>query len=148
MDNQERVQLLVDALQSGEFEQGRDALGQVDGATGKVKYCCLGVACEVAIANGLALERWVGANGNVYYADRETPDFETDTDLTTGVAKWYGFDKSLDPSNPKLGVNQHGGDVFATGANDDLRADFATIGAAFKAKYIDEVDYQFLEGDM
>lgn len=147
MANVVRVQLLVDALQSGEFEQARDTLGLFDEAVGKVKYCCLGVACEVAIANGLALERWIGANGNVCYADRETPDFESDTDLTTGVAKWYGFD-GPDFSNPKLGVDQHGGDVYATGANDDLRADFATIGAAFKAKYIDEVDYQFLEGEM
>lgn len=40
----------VEALRSGEFEQGVGKLKDGDG-----KYCCLGVACEVAIRNGLYL---------------------------------------------------------------------------------------------
>lgn len=46
------IQLWVDALRSGEFDQCQDVLHkQEDG------YCCLGVACEVAIQDGLPLER-------------------------------------------------------------------------------------------
>jgi hypothetical protein len=39
----------IAALRSGKFLQGKDYL-KVDG-----KYCCLGVACELAIADGLAV---------------------------------------------------------------------------------------------
>jgi hypothetical protein len=47
--NRERVALLVEALESGQYEQGRWSLSK-DG-----KFCCLGVACEVARANGLSI---------------------------------------------------------------------------------------------
>lgn len=40
----------VSALRSGEYEQGEGALSR-DG-----EYCCLGVLCEVAVDNGLALD--------------------------------------------------------------------------------------------
>ena len=41
MPNKEQLQLLVNALVSGEFPQARDALRTTKG------YCCLGVACEI-----------------------------------------------------------------------------------------------------
>lgn len=40
----------VEALRSGEYRQGSGSL-QADG-----KFCCLGVACDVAIKNGVPLE--------------------------------------------------------------------------------------------
>lgn len=47
----ENAKKWVAALRSGKYEQGRTLLC----ANGK--YCCLGVACEVAIANGVELKR-------------------------------------------------------------------------------------------
>lgn len=41
MANKEHIQLWVDALRSGEYQQARSALKTSEG------YCCLGVACEV-----------------------------------------------------------------------------------------------------
>ena len=49
--NKENIQKWVDGLLSGEYEQGRGKLNK-DG-----KFCCLGVACEVAIKNGLNLSK-------------------------------------------------------------------------------------------
>lgn len=48
------AQLWVDALRSGDYKQGRYTLTEVrpDGEFD----CCLGVACKVAIANGVSVE--------------------------------------------------------------------------------------------
>jgi hypothetical protein len=43
--NKENIRLWVDALRSGEYEQGKNYLLSPDG---KQRYCCLGVACEIS----------------------------------------------------------------------------------------------------
>jgi hypothetical protein len=50
----EKKALWVAALRSGEYPQGRDHLATKRG-DGTFAFCCLGVACEVAIKNGLPL---------------------------------------------------------------------------------------------
>jgi hypothetical protein len=50
----EKKALWVAALRSGEYEQGKNHLA-VRQADGTFAFCCLGVACEVAIKNGLPL---------------------------------------------------------------------------------------------
>jgi hypothetical protein len=52
--NKENIRLWVDALRSGEYEQAKRALTVVED-DGKQKDCCLGVACKVAIKNGVSL---------------------------------------------------------------------------------------------
>lgn len=47
----------LEALRSGEYEQGRNALNE------NGNYCCLGVLCDVAVKSGLALE--VGERGQI-----------------------------------------------------------------------------------
>lgn len=48
------AQKWVEALRSGKYKQGRKALTVIENG---VEYdCCLGVACKVAIENGLDLE--------------------------------------------------------------------------------------------
>lgn len=42
----------VDALRSGEYEQGRNRLAQQT-QDGRVEYCCLGVLCELAVKDGV-----------------------------------------------------------------------------------------------
>ena len=44
------AQKWVDALRSGKYKQGSDALVKGN------EYCCLGVACAVAIKNGLTVK--------------------------------------------------------------------------------------------
>lgn len=43
----------ADVLESGEYAQGRQVLRTVDN-----KYCCLGVACDIAIKEDLSLGEW------------------------------------------------------------------------------------------
>jgi hypothetical protein len=42
------AQKWVEALRSGKYQQTRYLISRKDG-----KYCCLGVACELAIAEGV-----------------------------------------------------------------------------------------------
>lgn len=41
----------VDALRSGEYEQGKEYLEDDN------KYCCLGIACSIAEENGIAVNK-------------------------------------------------------------------------------------------
>lgn len=43
--------LWVDALRSGDYDQGQGLLREVDGG-----YCCLGVLCDLAVKNGIIPE--------------------------------------------------------------------------------------------
>lgn len=68
----ELKRLWIEALKSGEYEQGEGALkvsqkydAMTDAATilPKAQYCCLGVLADVAIKNGFLVEyegKWVG----------------------------------------------------------------------------------------
>lgn len=59
MANTENMAKWAEALESGEYEQGRNHLAIIgeDTESGKTFYCCLGVACEVAIKNGVELSK-------------------------------------------------------------------------------------------
>lgn len=50
----------IDTLLSGKYEQGREELQTADG-----KFCCLGVLCEMAIADGVVVD--VEKAGTVTY---------------------------------------------------------------------------------
>lgn len=52
--------LWVAALRSGKYKQGKQLLNR-DG-----EYCCLGVACEVAMEHGLALDKVVDMGSTFY----------------------------------------------------------------------------------
>ena len=56
----EARQLWIDALRSGDYEQTRETLCE-DG-----RYCCLGVACEVAIQNEPELQIYKIEKGYAY----------------------------------------------------------------------------------
>lgn len=140
--NQERIALLVAALRSGEFEQTTSYLKRYASFNGPeeeptARHCCLGVACEVAIANGLDIsERQIrnSSGGASFGFSSTTLPFE--------VMRWYGFaDRDpallLDPPKkwwkiwrrkPTLGK--------ATGANDFLRWNFSQIADAFEWTYL------------
>ena len=46
MINKKTKDLWIEALRSGDYEQGREALCRVD-SSGNARYCCLGVLAEV-----------------------------------------------------------------------------------------------------
>ena len=61
--NQEIKERWAAALESGEYQQGRGALVRKS-ATGNLSYCCLGVLCELAVADGVI-------EPAVFFSDRE-----------------------------------------------------------------------------
>jgi hypothetical protein len=88
------AQKWVDALRSGEFEQAKGALYKNGG------YCCLGVACEVALRDGLDLEveefslpTENGLSNHKTYAGSESL-------LPAEVMRWLGLRPSVPPNIP------------------------------------------------
>jgi hypothetical protein len=50
-----RLLLWIEALESGEYEQGTGLLEYVEEGSEVTRRCCLGVLCRVAVNNGLDL---------------------------------------------------------------------------------------------
>lgn len=75
------AKLWVEALRSGKFKQTTGRLA----AKGH-KFCCLGVACEVAIANGVKVkkEKPESDDGDIMYDG-------SDDVLPVSVQKWLGL---------------------------------------------------------
>jgi hypothetical protein len=78
----ENAQKWVAALRSGEYKQCAGMLTKLDGDK-VIGHCCLGVACEVAIANGVELK----------VEDCETRRIYNDDDavLPDPVVEWLGL---------------------------------------------------------
>lgn len=107
MVNIQRVQMLVDALRSGEYTQCKNRLSDMD-ASGQARHCCLGVAHEIhKAATGIAFVR-------------------TRASLSLPARDWFGFEHS----DPFLGTSR------ATTWNDDLNKTFPEIADAFENTYI------------
>jgi hypothetical protein len=73
----------LDALRSGKFKQGREALRSNHG--GDTRHCCLGVLCELAVEDGVARRK-----GNRYLDCSEI--------LPRDVQHWA----ELDDPNPSV----------------------------------------------
>lgn len=115
--NKDRVRLLVQALDSNEFQQGAGSL-RLAQADGTVKHCCLGVATVVALRNGLQVgtdEAW-GRNSI----------------LTPAVQAWYGFDAE----HPTL--VQPDGNCDGAAALNDSGHGFRYIAECFRLTFLDE----------
>lgn len=136
--NKERVQLLVDALRSGEYVQGRSMLRTLDDT-----YCCLGVACDVARLNGVSIE-WEKTRSGCDCGDCPESSWTFDGSgeaLRRRVAEWYGFhikDNGMyaDPIIGKLDNTT----VSMIQANDDFSWDFNMIADAVEATFLTEGD--------
>lgn len=136
------IRLLITALRSGNFTQGRQRLTTIMRPSGKHQDCCLGVACKVAVGNGVPLLLELHENTELhgsgdgadhikvlYYVggsdDREM------TLLPTSVRNWYGF-ASRGPS-----VFDRNGELRdLTVLNDDQDYTFEDIAYAIEATYI------------
>jgi|SRR5207247_10631804 len=95
----ERIALWADALDSGEFEQGQSAL-EIIKKDGTKENCCMGVACRVAMRNGLELHTETKFDDSVemtWFSAGSTYNAGSSTYLPQAVMDWYGFDIN-DPS--------------------------------------------------
>lgn len=131
MINRDRIGLWVKALRSGEFVQGSGTLENegIDAEGNPVKeLCCLGVACRVAMRNGLNLPITTSPNSHLtFFGENRATGF-----LPDEVQEWYGFDND----NPWIGTGQNL--VRAVDANDGRGFSFNTIATLVEDRYINE----------
>ena len=80
--------LLADALESNRFKQGRRYLCYEEEKT--MYYCCLGVACELAMENGIRLGKRKETTSGVYHYIGSNRQELTGV-LPYEVMKWLGF---------------------------------------------------------
>jgi hypothetical protein len=92
------AQKWVEALESGEFKQGRGALSR-DG-----DYCCLGVACELAIREGVKVKKEAATKEN--YAKYDGEEYF----LPEKVRKFFGLktDRGTLPDGETLAQKNDG----------------------------------------
>ena len=144
---QERVRELVAWLRGqgprGALEQGREVLARHRGDGRPAAYCCLGVACEVAMAGGVevvwSLKRdddwflWCGPS------QKGTEAFHTTSAPPSLVREWFGFGRP----NPWLQVppqmvaeHRVPQRITAFQANDFYRFTFEQIADLFEYTYV------------
>jgi hypothetical protein len=137
--NKDRIALWVEALRGGEYLQGQAQLVTFEG-----KYCCLGVAVEVALKNGYEPQTTCNSYGATL-----TEGYDVNNSvLWPGVQDWYGL-----RADPVIGVagdffdaegledvhREADWQVIASEANDDLDLTFEQIAAAVQKRYLEEV---------
>jgi hypothetical protein len=82
--NPEIKDLWINALESGEFEQGRGALNR------NGEFCCLGVLCELAYRSGVLVKKEKAKSDYVNIVKYDGMD----TYLPNSVEQWAGIDSS------------------------------------------------------
>lgn len=136
--NTENMRTFVAALRSGEFQQGRNKLEKnVDGV---VVHCCLGVACRVALANGVEME--ITSKPDAFTRDAITSFHGNSSFMPPKVSQWLGlagsgsdYDKTGWPENPAL-VAEDGVEYSASVLNDERLYTFDQIADAFERTYL------------
>lgn len=136
MVNKERVALLIEELRNGGRKQGKGALLRI--RNGEEEACCLGVACEVARANGLQIATVKdGTRGcDCELCTRTDVRREYDGEinhLPPSVQEWYGFFSK----NPYARTSD-GCEYTAVQMNDELEMPFSEIADAFERMYLSE----------
>lgn len=116
--NKQAIRTWVERLRDPNSKQGRSVLGTSDG-----NRCCLGVACDIAVENGVIPAPTPREDrGSVLEYDGES------SYLPEKVRKWFGFDFS----NPSVGH------CNATHLNDNLGWTFPVIAAAIEETYLSD----------
>lgn len=139
--NRERVLLLADALKSGRYRKGMSRLHYIPGNDAD-SWCCLGVASDIAIRNGLDITRVIVQDVYLQGSKEVFGGHTRDEYLCAAVREWYGFDEA----NPELrsagGMTVSAASWNDTGAPEDGKGqreqDFTEIAAAFRRTYCGE----------
>lgn len=118
-DQKLRVQTLIDALRSNEYNQATGALHPSDG------FCCLGVGCDVS-----GLGRWLPEGDGIMYYEPAGHDHKSSVFLPLLVGTYYGTE--FDVRTPR-------GTATAANLNDEQGWTFEQIADLWQ-KALDEVD--------
>lgn len=152
--NEQRVALWVQALRNPELVQGTGQLAyryiNQDSDDSPWQQCCLDVACQVALANGLEgvweTEEVVGGRASRVYVWGMTlgdpgdpaglghfvrPERDKNL-LPPPVRDWFG----LTDVDPTVAVDEDGAYISASQANDELRSSFAEIADGLVRTYL------------
>jgi hypothetical protein len=133
--NRTNMILWIKGLQSGRYPQGRLRLATKEREDWH--YCCLGVSCEVAIANGLVIDVAVEARG--FSGTRLKSYNGSRSALPEAVTRWLGVPES-DITIPLMSLMDGqwvciGTSDVASHANDDLMYSFDGIAAALMHRF-------------
>lgn len=95
----------IKRLRSGDFTQGKTCL-KVQAEFG-CEYCCLGIACEVAIDSGIELDvRQRGEPDGVFYFNGRTASLPNNVKESMRFRGEYGAD--IQYQNPLSSLNDQG----------------------------------------
>lgn len=123
----------VAALRSGEYQQTTGVLTEVNGLDDALGYCCLGVLCELARADGVPLEIVVCSEERAMDDHFEYVDARAYNGSATmpplDVAKWAG---SFQPRYEDWRVRRPGTESGGVGAVDPYLANENDSGRSFK----------------
>jgi hypothetical protein len=136
-----RIRVFIAALRSGKFPQIRKVLHREGEG-----YCCLGVACEVAIKGGVPLKRESLATSTATMYKVNDFDIES-TALPQAVMAWFGFGESnpllrvprevMEQAPPEFGnLWSQGVRIRAASLNDDHGFSFELIADCFEYTYL------------
>lgn len=117
MMNPEVKALWLDALRSGEYEQGQNFLHSEK--DGKHTYCCLGVLCDLAVKAGVLSET----------VSMEYVDPDGDEDITT--LHGYGHETGVLPKVVQKWAGLDGGTAWRVDADGEYRSFEAGNGKVF-----------------
>jgi hypothetical protein len=133
MANKKNIALWVKTLRETQTPQGKHALTITDTKGDIVAQCCLGVACELALANGVELE-----------VKQDTSDLGDELDVP--IRTYDGFNGwlprkvyewlDLYESNPMLARNSHNVIITCSAANDELGYGFHKIADLIEKAYL------------
>lgn len=150
--NEERFNLFLSDLRSGEYTQGKGALHTIerlDNGTVVEKQCCLGIACLRPAAEGvIEVKKPFGDDDsflNVKYDGYNTVDLPLKVADYLGIPEVNRIDLGGSSCNIaffKEGYTRDdGGSAFKTaiGFNDTLSKDFNEIADAFEKEFTKEV---------
>jgi hypothetical protein len=123
------------ALRSGKYQQGAGQLSarSIDDTW---HHCCLGVACLVAIEDGMPMVA-TAFEGEMTYTPAGAQTGET-TLPPRALADWYGW-RDIDPMLPFVDAEHPVEENFhlsAASINDGQGWDFAQIADAFDTEYV------------
>jgi hypothetical protein len=122
----------VAGLRSGEFSQGVGNL-RLRLTDNVMAYCCLGIACEISMANGVRLVRSSTGGGYLDLDDPGVGQVYLNSVLPKSVREWLGTEHS----DPVLSSDPQVDDitVTATHANDTLKWNFNKIADEIEKYY-------------